>query len=288
MLMEFDIKQVILVLLHSSSQPITAKTIQQVCARYHLEFDTAAEEDVFDASAESTGEAADSSAEAQAPADGADAASEPPEAASAARGKVPSLITQTQIRETLAELQAELEASPSPFRIIEGPNGFQITCAPEYADWVRLLRGDPPPIKLTPAALETVSIVAYRQPVTRADMEAIRGVSIDGPLNKLLELELVQATGRADLPGRPIQYGTTDRFLEFCGVSDLESLPASDVLSNREVDSWLKRLNDGDEGPDDDDVGLSPERRQGELPLDETFIDFPDSENRAPSPTQDD
>ena len=95
-------------------------------------------------------------------------------------------------------------------------------------------------MKLSQSSVETLAIIGYRQPVTRGEIETIRGVSAEAGINKLLERELIYVVGRADLPGRPIQYGTTDKFLEFVGVKSLDELPASDVLSSRQIDEWLR------------------------------------------------
>jgi segregation and condensation protein B len=97
--------------------------------------------------------------------------------------------------------------------------------------------------------------VAYRQPVTRAEIESVRGVSAEAGISKLLERELITVVGRAELPGRPIQYGTTDRFLELVGVKSIDELPASDVLSSRQIDDWLKGGPAG-HTPNDADMGL--------------------------------
>ncbi len=105
-------------------------------------------------------------------------------------------------------------------------------------------------------------------------MEAIRGVSVDGPLNRLIELELVLVTGRAELPGRPIQYGTTEKFLEFTGIKELDELPASDVLSNHQIDDWMRRSEEPEESITDEDMGLAKERNPDELPLDEKFVEM--------------
>jgi segregation and condensation protein B len=121
-------------------------------------------------------------------------------------------------------------------------------------------------MKLTQSALETLAIIAYRQPVTRAEIETSRGVSVESPVNRLLERDLIKITGRADLPGRPIQYGTTEAFLEFVGVRSLDELPASDVLSTREIDDWLKRANDP-HTVDDKQVGLDTESGDEEADL---------------------
>jgi Predicted transcriptional regulator containing the HTH domain len=120
-------------------------------------------------------------------------------------------------------------------------------------------------VKLSQSALETLAVVAYRQPVTRSEIEAIRGVSADAGLAKLMERELVYIVGRADLPGRPLQYGTTDKFLEFVGVKSLMELPASDVLSPRQIDEWLNRAANVTP-PADAEMGLPLEEGEGESP----------------------
>lgn len=153
---------------------------------------------------------------------------------------VPSLITAAQIREAMDAIAAELHASNDIYILVEGPAGYRLMTHPRYARWIRIMRDEPPPVKLTQSALETLAVVAYRQPVTRSEIESIRGVSAEAGLSKLIERELVYITGRADLPGRPLQYGTTDRFLEFVGVKSLVELPASDILSPRQIDAWLQ------------------------------------------------
>jgi segregation and condensation protein B len=153
---------------------------------------------------------------------------------------VPSLVTATQIREAMDAIAAELRVANEGLLLIEGANGYRLVTHPQFARWVRILRNDPPPLKLSQSSIETLAIVAYRQPVTRTEIETIRGVSAEAGINKLLERELVYIVGRADLPGRPIQYGTTDQFLEFVGIKSLDELPASDVLSNRQIDDWLQ------------------------------------------------
>jgi chromosome segregation and condensation protein ScpB len=98
--------------------------------------------------------------------------------------QVPTLLTATQIREAVDALEAEMREANDACRILQGPEGFRLVISPAYADWVRLLRGEPRPQRLSPASLETLSIVAYRQPVTRSEMEAIRGVSVDSALTR--------------------------------------------------------------------------------------------------------
>lgn len=242
--MEFDLNKTLEALLLSTAEPISLKSLAKIFARYHSELAEAAEAEAGEDSEEAAAEA------------------------------VPALVTQAQIRDAMTQLTDEAETGDKAYRLIEGPNGYQVVTAPQFAEFVRLLRGEPRPMKLSPAALETMSIVAYRQPVTRAEMEAIRGVSVDGPLNKLIELELVHVTGRAELPGRPIQYGTTEKFLEFTGIKELDELPASDVLSNHQIDDWMRRSEEPEEAISDEDVGLPKERKSDELALDEKFIEM--------------
>ena len=158
--MDFDLKKTLEALLLSTAEPITLKDVVKIFARYHLELSQALE----------------------------DAKDEKDEEAELM--EVPSLVTQAQIRDMLIVLTDEAEVQDKAYRVVEGPNGYQIVTAPQFAEFVRLLRGEPRPMKLSPAALETMSIIAYRQPVTRAEMEAIRGESVDSALNKLIELAL--------------------------------------------------------------------------------------------------
>jgi segregation and condensation protein B len=113
-----------------------------------------------------------------------------------------------------------------------------------------------------------MAVIAYRQPVTRAEIELIRGVSAEAGLTKLLERDLVYIVGRADLPGRPIQYGTTDSFLEFVGIKSLDELPSSDVLSPRQIDAWLQ-TSANPRAAGDSDMGLD-ETEEQQLSLRET------------------
>src|SRR6185369_5430155 len=177
-------------------------------------------------------------------------------------GDVPSLVTVTQIREAMDEIAIELRAADDGMLLIEGASGYRLVTHPRFGRWVRILRQEPPPVKLSQSSVETLAVIAYRQPVTRGEIETIRGVSAEAGINKLLERELVYIVGRADAPGRPIQYGTTDQVLEFIGVKSLDEMPASDVLSSRQIDDWLK-TSANPHRPDDTDMGLANE----ELPL---------------------
>ncbi len=127
------------------------------------------------------------------------------------------------------ELQAVLKDLMATYqergiRIREVAGGYRLETAPEVAEYVRAyLR--PKPRRLSPAALETLALIAYHQPITRAEIEAARGVDSSGPLRLLLEKGFIRVVGRKEVPGRPILYGTTDYFLEFFGLKSLKDLP---------------------------------------------------------------
>src|SRR5471030_2516225 len=108
---------------------------------------------------------------------------------------VPSLVTAAQIREAMEGIAAELRAAGDVYLLTETAQGWRLVTQPRFARWVRVLRHEPPPLKLSPSALETLAVVAYRQPVTRAEIEAIRGVAAEAGLNKLLERGLVLIMG---------------------------------------------------------------------------------------------
>jgi segregation and condensation protein B len=167
-------------------------------------------------------------------------------------------------------ISLEMQAASSEVVLVEGPNGWRLATHPRFARWVRLLRNEPPPLRLSPSSLETLAVIAYRQPATRAEIEQIRGVSAEAGITKLLERELIYIVGRADLPGRPIQYGTTEAFLEFVGIKSLDELPASDVLSPRQIDAWLQ-TSANPRAATDSDMGLDEtEEEQLGLPQGET------------------
>lgn len=135
-----------------------------------------------------------------------------------------------QVRGAIGRLNAGYEATGRAFRIVQVAGGHQIMTQPEHGDVLSRLRGDRQLSKLTPAALETLAIIAYRQPVLRADLEAIRGVACGEVLRGLLERRLVRIVGRAEELGRPMLYGTTKEFLQIFGLGTIKDLPKSDDL----------------------------------------------------------
>lgn len=129
------------------------------------------------------------------------------------------------IREIIEELKSEYEKEKRSFQLVEIAQGFQICTLPVYAPWLKKIAKREREEKLSSAALETLSIIAYRQPVTRADIETIRGVEVGGILKLLLEKELIRIAGRKETLGRPLIYRTTSHFLQYFGLKSLEDLP---------------------------------------------------------------
>jgi segregation and condensation protein B len=128
------------------------------------------------------------------------------------------------IRTALQEIQAELENNRRGVRLVEVAGGYQFRTAKVNADWVKKFLGGRP-ARMGRATLETLAIIAYRQPITRAEVEAIRGVDVDGVINTLLDRSLIRAVARKDVPGRPFLYGTTPEFLQLFNLKDLTHLP---------------------------------------------------------------
>ena len=133
-------------------------------------------------------------------------------------------VEKEDVRSTLDELQSELENSRRGVRLVEVAGGYQFRTAKVNADWVKKFLGGRPS-RIGRATLETLAIIAYRQPITRAEIEAIRGVDVDGVINTLLDRSLIRAVARKDVPGRPFLYGTTPEFLQLFNLKDLTHLP---------------------------------------------------------------
>jgi segregation and condensation protein B len=141
--------------------------------------------------------------------------------------------TEAEIAAALEQLKIEYVQEQHAFEIAEKAEGWQLVTDPAFVRWVRQLFPAPKPARLTAPALETLAIIAYRQPITRADVEAVRGVNIDGVLQTLMERGLVKIAGRAEIPGRPLLYETTQFFLDHFGLRTLDELPNVEELRKR-------------------------------------------------------
>jgi segregation and condensation protein B len=140
-------------------------------------------------------------------------------------------VKETELTVALEELAKEHEQAQRSYRLACVAGSWQFVTQPEYAPWLKALVGHKlRPPRLSQPGLETLAIIAYRQPTTRAEVEQVRGVSVDGVMQTLLERGLVEQVGRAEVVGRPMNYGTTALFLEYFGLRSLEDLPAADEL----------------------------------------------------------
>ncbi len=136
-----------------------------------------------------------------------------------------------EARSILKEMQAEYEEEGRAFAVEEVAGGFQLLSRPEFAPYISRLHESQQQESLSKAALETLAIVAYRQPITRADVEDIRGVQCGAVLRTLVDRRLLRVTGRSEELGRPLLYGTTSQFLQVFGLSSLSELPKKKKLA---------------------------------------------------------
>jgi segregation and condensation protein B len=144
-------------------------------------------------------------------------------------------IDPTDVRALIEELNKEYNGSERSFSIKEIAGGFQMLTDPVYSRWISALYKRPPD-KLSGPSLETLAIVVYKQPITRSEIEAIRGVNVDGVLRTLEERNLISSRGRLDAPGRPILYGTTREFLQHFGLKSLDELPKLKEFKESDLD----------------------------------------------------
>jgi segregation and condensation protein B len=133
--------------------------------------------------------------------------------------------TRDQVEEQLRVLGREYEDRGSGIMLAEVAGGWQLVTRPENAAWIRKFRSVKISAKLSRPALETLAIVAYKQPITRSEVEVVRGVNIGGIMRNLMERRLVKIVGKKDVPGKPMMYGTTPEFLQYFGLKDLSALP---------------------------------------------------------------
>ncbi|MFN0129351.1 MAG: SMC-Scp complex subunit ScpB [Verrucomicrobiales bacterium] len=212
------LSRIVEALLFASPEPLTTSTlVRAIRAAAKPEVPDAS--DVSDPSEAS--EASDTS-------DPSEASEVPPDTAPSPA--VLARVSDAQVLDALAELAASYAAEGRAFTLAERATGWRIFTRAEYGPWVRGLFPDRRPHRLSQPALETLAIIAYRQPITKAAVEAVRGVSIDGPLQKLLEQNIIRIAGRADLPGRPLLYETTDLFFEHFGIRSIDDLPNASEL----------------------------------------------------------
>jgi segregation and condensation protein B len=162
-----------------------------------------------------------------------------------------NLTDATEARTVLKSLQARYDERQCAFQVAQVAGGYQLMSRREFVTWVRPQSAQEHEFRLSPPALETLVVVAYRQPILRAEVEAIRGVACGEILRQLLDRDLLRIVGRSEELGRPLRYGTTKRFLEVFGLSNLEELPWA---------GELRRTNEfGSENAETSPINANPE-----------------------------
>ena len=201
-------------------------------------------------------------------------------------------VNEDRILDVIVQLREEYaNAIPSRgLHLQQIAGGFRFGTRPETATWVRQLFDETRPTKLSQPALETLSIIAYRQPISRADVEAVRGVAVDGVVTTLLERRLIKLAGRSEAPGRPLLYETTPEFLETFGLKALDELPNADELRRiplpvQPATAKNAKENEAEAGTE---TGAAP---AAEAPASETAADAeapsaPEAASEAPSETE--
>jgi len=185
--------------------------------------------------------------------------------------KVVEDIEPAEIKCALGELQNKYKAPESSVILSEIAGGYRFETGPTYAPWIKKLFNKKA-LKMSAPSLETLAVIAYKQPVTKAEVEIIRGVNADGVIKNLLERELIKISGRKDVPGRPLLYGTTNAFLEQFGLKSLKELPhprdfkESEILfQNQEHDLFTL----AEEGVSKEGETLVEEEKNSEAPANE-------------------
>ncbi len=181
-------------------------------------------------------------------------------------------IKDDDVTAALEQLAADHETAARSYRLACIAGAWQFVTQPEFSPWLKALVGvKNRPSRLSQAALETMAIIAYRQPITRAEVEQVRGVNVDGTMQTLLERGLVEQSGRAEVVGRPALYNTTPLFLEYFGLRGLEDLPAADELRRIPIEKPVAPLTA--------DAGLATAAPEQLQLADETKVEV------APDPT---
>ena len=182
-------------------------------------------------------------------------------------------VTRAEMAEAIQQLETEYAAAGVAFEVRENAAGWQLVTRPDFAPWLRQLFPENRPAKLSSPALETLAIIAYRQPITRADLEAVRGVAVDGVMQTLLDRGLVRIAGRSELAGRALLYETTQYFMEHFGLKDLDDLPNANEL-RRIALPQAPRPPEPEPSPQEE-LPLDP-------PADEPSADEPSADESAP------
>jgi segregation and condensation protein B len=164
-----------------------------------------------------------------------------------------AVVTPDEVRSALSDLSDEYETRNGGFYLREVAGGYQLRTRPEYTQWIKRLL-QPKQQRLSKAALETLAIIAYKQPIMRSDVEYLRGVDCGGIMRMLLERKFIRILGRKEIPGRPMIYGTTRHFLEVFDLKDLKDLPTP-----KEIDALGKASSEPGDQPAEVNADEDPE-----------------------------
>lgn len=190
-------------------------------------------------------------------------------------------LKEKDIAEAVAALDETLRQTKVGIHVSEVANGFRLQNDISCGIWLRTMLDKGRANRLSKPALETLAIVAYRQPCTRSEIEAVRGVAVDAMLRNLIEMQLVKVLGRSELPGRPWLFGTTQKFLEYFGLRSLEELPGIEELKRREKQAEAIRAVEEAQAetpplfPEEGDAGAAAEGTSEPAPGDEAAADDP-------------
>jgi segregation and condensation protein B len=186
-------------------------------------------------------------------------------------------VKSAQLQDAIEQLEREYAETGRAFEVRESAAGWQLVTKADFAPWLRQLFPENRQARLSAPAMETLAIIAYRQPITRADIEAVRGVAVDGVMQTLLDRNLVRIAGRSEIAGRPLLYETSQFFMEHFGLKDLDDLPNASEL--RKIP--LPKAEPPPEAPQEPAVETPAE------PAPEEAADNPSASDTAPSSTTD-
>lgn len=177
-------------------------------------------------------------------------------------------VTPKDVREALDAFREDLSRMKTGFTVVELAQGFRLENDPSCGPWLRHLLQKGRANRLSKPALETLAIIAYRQPCTRAQIETVRGVAVDQILRNLIEMQLIRITGRSELPGRPWLFGTTQKFLEYFGLRDVRELPGVEELRRMEEEQEKARAAKAVAGEPAEETAIvaAPEAAPGDEP----------------------
>ena len=213
----------------------------------------------------------------------AEAAKENPEITCFAKVK------SAQLQDAIEQLEREYAETGRAFEVRESAAGWQLVTKADFAPWLRQLFPENRQARLSAPAMETLAIIAYRQPITRADIEAVRGVAVDGVMQTLLDRNLVRIAGRSDIAGRPLLYETSQFFMEHFGLKDLDDLPNASELRKIPLPKAEPPKETPAETPAETPMEAPAEPAPEALaePAPEEAADNPSASDTAPSSTTD-